>query len=394
MRITFVIPYFYPALGYGGTPRLAYDMGRALVRRGHNVTVLTTDTGGAKRIPSDVIARIHSNGLDGLRVHFYKNLSNQLAYHQRLFLPLEFFRDIRRRLRETDIVHIHDLRSFLSAASHHAARSAGKPYVLSPHGGLQHLGKKSLKSVFDLFWGKQILRDTSALCAISPLEELDATLYGVPKQRICPFPPGIDADHYRNLPPRGEFVARWNLQGRKIVLFLGRLHWIKGADILIDAIDRLRQLPDLHLVIAGPDDGAESQLRALVRSKGLEEKVTFTGFLDDAQKLSALVDSESLVVPSRKEGFPLALLEAIACQIPVIVTSACDFGEWVHQQPGLLSFKSEDAEDLTRKLQAVLCHPKNSKALLDARSFVFDYFSLDSLAERAEHLYESARFRD
>jgi glycosyltransferase involved in cell wall biosynthesis len=389
MHITFVIPYFYPALGYGGTPRLAYDMGRALVRRGHSVTVLTTDAGGEQRIPSDVVAGIHSNGLDGMRVHFYKNLSNGLAYRRRLFFPPEFFRGIRLRLGQTDIVHIHDLRSFLSVASHHAARSAGKPYVLSPHGGLQRLGKKSLKTVFDLLWGKRILRDTSALCAISPLEEHDAAIYGVPKQRIYPFPPGIDADQYRNLPRRGEFVARWNLQGRKIVLFLGRLHWIKGADILIEAIHRLRELTDLHLVIAGPDDGAESQLKALVSSKGLQKNVTFTGFLDDVQKLQALVDSDVAVVPSRNEGFSLAVLEAMASRIPIVLTSACDLGMWVKQQPSVISFSSEDPEDLALKLKTVLCLPTDEDSLLDARNFVFEHFSLEALAARAERLYET-----
>jgi glycosyltransferase involved in cell wall biosynthesis len=389
MRITFVIPYFYPALGYGGAPRLAYDMARALVRRGHNVTVLTTDAGGEQRISSDVVARIHSLGLDGMRVHFYKNLSNGLAYHQRLFFPLEFFRHIRLRLRETDIVHIHDLRSFLSVASHHAARSAGKPYVLSPHGGLQRLGKKGLKTGFDFLWGRRILRDTSALCAISPLEEHDAAMYGVPRQRIYPFPPGIDADLYRNLPRRGEFAARWNLQSRRIVLFLGRLHWIKGADVLIEAIDHLREIADLNVVIAGPDDGAESQLKALVNSKGLQKKVIFTDFLDDDQKLKALVDSELVVVPSRKEGFPLTVLEAMASQTPVILTSACDFGDWVQRQPSLVLFRSEDAEDLARNLKTALCHPKDDNTLRDARNFVFDHFSLDALAARAERLYET-----
>jgi glycosyltransferase involved in cell wall biosynthesis len=389
MRVTFVVPYFYPALGYGGTPRLAYDLGRALIRRGHDVTVLTTDAGGEDRISREVIRKIHSNGLDGMHVHFYRNFSNHLAYHQRLFLPTEFFRTVRVRLRETDIVHIHDLRSFLSVASHRGARSAGKPYVLSPHGGLQRLGKEWLKTVFDCFWGKRILRDTSALCAISPLEEHDAAMYGLPSERIYPFPPGIDADLYRNLPPRGEFAARWNLQHRRNVLFLGRLHWIKGADILIQAIDRLREFSDLHLVIAGPDDGAESHLRMLVRSKGLEKKVTFTGFLDDAQKLNALVDSELLVVPSRNEGFSLTVLETMASQIPVILTSACDLGEWVQQQPSLISFRSEDADDLARKLKTVLCSPPDKKALLDARNFVFDHFSLSALAARAERLYES-----
>src|SRR5262249_37423102 len=120
-----------------------------------------------------------------------------------------------------------------------------------------------------------------------------------------------------------------------------------------------------------------SQLRALVRSKGLEKKVTFTGFLDDAQKLNALVDSELLVVPSRNEGFSLTVLETMASEILVILTSACDLGEWVHQQPSLISFRSEDVEDLAGKLKTVFSSPKDQKSLLDARNFVFEHFSLD-----------------
>jgi glycosyltransferase involved in cell wall biosynthesis len=389
MRITFVIPYFYPALGYGGTPRLAYDMGRALTRRGHEVTVLTTDAGGEKRIAGNVVTAIHTNGLDGMRVHFYKNVSNALAYRHRVFFPLGFFLNIRRRLRETEIVHIHDLRSFLSVASHYAARSLRIPYVLSPHGGLQHLGKKSLKMGFDAVWGRSVLKDASALCAISPLEELDAALYGIPKQRIYPFPPAIDTDHYKNLPRRGEFIARWGLQGRKIVLFLGRLHWVKGADVLIEAIGRLPALRDLHLVIAGPDDGAEKQLRSLIKSKGLEDKVTFTGFLDDRQKINALVDSDVVVIPSRREGFSLTVLETMAAETPVILTSACDLGDWIHHQPSLVSFMSGDAADLAQKLEKTLCSSPDQNALRNARNFVLDQFSLDALAARAEGLYES-----
>ena len=389
MRVVFVIPYFYPALGYGGTPRLAYDAARALTQRGHQVTVLTTDAGGEARIPNDVTERIHRNGLDGIQVCFYKNLSNRLAFRHRVFFPPGFFIDIRRRLVESHILHIHDLRSFLSVASHFAARSLGIPYVLSPHGGLQRFGKKSAKLFFDRAWGKAILRDTSALCAISPLEEHEAALLGINRQRVYPFPPAIDRDLYKRLPSRGEFASRWGLQRQRIVLFLGRLHWIKGADLLIEAFSLLKETPDAHLVIAGPDDGAEHQLKTLVKERGLEKQVTFTGFLDDTQKLKALVDSDVVVVPSRHEGFSLTILEAMACETPVILTSACELGTWIQERPSLTSFCSGDTEDLAQKLKTTLTLDWERKMMIESRNFVLKEFSSDALAARAEQLYQS-----
>jgi glycosyltransferase involved in cell wall biosynthesis len=389
VRITFVIPYFYPALGYGGAPRLAYDAAQALRRRGHDVTVLTTDTDGQQRITDETIMSLQANGFNGLKVHFYKNLSNDLAYRHRIFVPPGFFTDVRRRFSESQIIHIHDLRSFLSVAAHHAARALGIPYVLSPHAGLQHLGKRTAKRIFDVLWGNAILRDTAAVCAISPLEERDAAIFGVEARRIFPFPPALDENRYARLPGRGAFVSRWGLHDKKIVLFLGRLHWLKGADVLIEAISLIDDQSNLHLVIGGANDGAEEQLRHLVRARGLEDKVTFTGFLDDKEKVDALVDSDVVVVPSRREGFPLTVLEALAASKPVILTSACDLGDWMKTNPCLLVFRSEDCRDLAVKLQQACDHPPNREDLTQSRNFILREFSTGALAAKAEGLYES-----
>jgi glycosyltransferase involved in cell wall biosynthesis len=389
MRIVFVIPYFYPALEYGGTPRLAYEVARALTRRGHKVKVLTTDSGGSSRIAGDVIRSIHENSLDGIQVRYYRNLSNHLAYRHRLFFPPQFFFDVRQHVVESDIVHIHDLRSFLTVAAHSALRAANKPYVLSPHGGLRHLGKKSAKTVFDTLWGQAILRDAGALCAISPVEERDAIAFGIDKRRIYRFPSAINAELYRDLPPPGEFGSRRGLAGRQIILFLGRLHWVKGVDILIEALGLLKDVPDVHLVVAGPDDGAESRLRSLVKKKALTGKVTFTGFLDQAQKTQALMDSRLVVVPSRSEAFALALLEGLACERPVLVSSACEMRDWMPPLAGWSTFRSEDAGDLARQLRTTLREAPDEKSLLEARTLVLTEFSADALAARAEALYES-----
>src|SRR5206468_2550781 len=140
-----------------------------------------------------------------------KNVSNSLAYRHRLFVPPGFFLDVRRRLSKNQIVHIHDLRSFLSVACYSAVRSLRIPYALSPHGGLQHLGKKHAKLIFDRLWGHAILKHAAALCAVSPSEEHEAATFGVEAQRIYRFPPPIDADAYTDLPPGGGFASHWGL---------------------------------------------------------------------------------------------------------------------------------------------------------------------------------------
>jgi len=389
VRIAFVIPYFYPAFGYGGTPRLAYEMARALSRRGHQLTVLTTDAGGADRISANDIQEAQHSGVDGMQVRYYRNLSNSLAYRHRIFFPLSLFRDIRQRLSEAEVIHVHDLRSFLSVAAHRAARALRIPYVLSPHGGLPRMGKAPAKAVFDFLWGKDILRDAAAMCVVSPLEAKDAAAAGFNLSRIHLLPAAIDPNQYGGMTGRGVFASRWGIQNRRIILFLGRLHWIKGADILIEAMSRLYGLEDAHLVIAGADDGAEDQLKSLVKLKRLEQSVTFTGFLDGTEKANALRDSSVVVLPSRREGFPITLLEALATQTPVILTSACDLGTWVQAQPGLISFRSEDVEDLSQKLTGILCAPPDPKAMEEARNFVLKEFSSDAIAARAEVLYRS-----
>src|SRR5689334_837980 len=123
MRITFVIPYFYPAWEYGGQPRSAYELARALVQRGHRITVLTTDSGGKSRLRETGRQQV-----DGIDVVYYRNLSNDLAYRYRLFWPSRMFRDVAAQIAESELVHIHELRSTTSVLAYRAARRLGIPY--------------------------------------------------------------------------------------------------------------------------------------------------------------------------------------------------------------------------------------------------------------------------
>src|SRR5262245_659048 len=187
MHIAFVIPYFYPALQYGGQPKSCYDLARALSRRGHKVTVLTTDSGGLARLQLDGGKPARRN-FDSIEVLYYPNLSNYLAYHHRLFLPLGLFHDVRRPFAPYAIAHVHELRSPPTVAAYNAARKLQLPFILSTHGGLQWLGKRTAKFFFDKMWGQSILRHATKLIAVSPREEEDARDFGAKPEQIRVLP--------------------------------------------------------------------------------------------------------------------------------------------------------------------------------------------------------------
>ncbi len=332
---------------------------------------------------------IREGGLEGIRIFYYPNVSNYLAYNHRLFFPVRLFMNIRRDLASADIVHIHEFRSLLSVAAHSALQQLHKPYVLSPHGGLLRLGKERRKAVFDRCWGNRILDDAAAVCAVSHLEIQDAKQFGVHEDRIFLLPNPIDAAYYRNLPNGGKFVDKWNLHGKRIILFLGRLHWIKGIDVLIDAINLIDDVAHIHLVIAGPDDGVEDQLRLHAIDRKIIDKITFTGFLNDFEKLQALVDSEIVVVPSRRESFPGTAVEALAAAKPVVLSSMCGIVSWIPGRAAMTVFENGNAQDLADRLRRLLQAGINQEDLLNARELVLREFSTDTLAAKVEALYQS-----
>jgi glycosyltransferase involved in cell wall biosynthesis len=389
MHIAFVIPYFYPALQYGGQPKSCYDLARALVRRGHSVTVLTTDTAGNSRLALGSGA-VNKRSIEGIDVIYYRNLSNYLAFRHRVFLPFALFQDIDRQLAGCDILHIHELRSPVSVAAYRSAARLRIPFVLSTHGGLQWLGKRGAKFIFDKLWGREILASAMRLVAISPVEEQDVRMFNVKPEKIRLLPNTVFPDDYSDLPATGAFRREWNIREDKIVLFLGRQHWIKGADLLVAAMARAdTATPSVRLVIAGPDDGQERELRRMLAGTPLEHRTTFTGFLDHKAKLKALVDADILVVPSRSEVFAITALEAMMCGTPVLLSSSCGLFPAPGGECGIRRFESGNVLDLAGKLELILNQTAN-KSFAAGREFVSREFCPASVAERAEGIYEEA----
>lgn len=379
MRIGFVIPYFHPAWQYGGSPRSAYELARGIAKKGHHVKVMTTDTCGAVRIGRQWL----NKPLDGIEVVHFRNLSNYLAFRQRIsIVPGLSFR-LRKYLEDIELVHIHEYRSLITIAAVSACKAKGIPYVLSPHGGLKPLGKKILKKAFDRFKGHSILEDAQRVLTVSPLEEVQALGFGVPINAISTIPNALPVRRAKTLSTEGRFRSRWSIHQETIILFLGRLNSIKGADLLVRALTNSKA----HLVLAGPDDGQESELRRLVKRLGLDARVTFTGFLNDEQKLDAFVDANLTVIPSRNEIFSITMLESLLCARPVLISSACGFFPMPGYDEGAMQFKSEDVEDLSEQISKALNDKRFFLNAEEGSRFAAESFGIERVTSMTEKIY-------
>jgi glycosyltransferase involved in cell wall biosynthesis len=329
------------------------------------------------------------NFKDSMNVHYFKNLSNSLAF-KRLCLPKGFITASRNTLKTFDIIHLHDYRSFQNIVAHHYAKQFAIPYVIQAHGSLPRImNSQQSKRIFDSLWGKNLLKDAAKVIALTPLEAEQYLSMGVKQENIEIVPNGIDLDEFRNLPPKGSFKKKWNMPGnQKFILFLARINKIKGVDLLARAFARISlNNPDLKLVIAGPDDGYLTELKSLLRHLQIEDKVLLLGPLYDEEKLGAYVDADVYVLPSIYETFPVSALESCSCGTPVLFTDCCGIADILGGHGGISVPFDEGL--MGQALLDVLKKSTQERRAIGAlgRSLVFDNFGWDIIAAKLEHIY-------
>ena len=352
VRILHVTPYSADAWAYGGIPRLAHSLTRGLARRGHQVTVCTTDAcDESTRVPSG------ERQVDGVEWRVFPNLSNRLAYHLQLFLPLGLGNYLKRHAGTFDVAHLHACRNVPGALAAHHLRRTGVPYVLAPNGTAPRIERRRLaKHAFDVVAGRRILAGAARVLAVSEAERRQLSELGVARGAIRVIPNPVDLDELASPVTPGNFRRRLALPCGPLVLFLGKLTPRKRLDVLTLGFARVRR-SDASLVIAGNDMGAGGKARSLVRALGLERRTFFTGLLRAEQRLEALADADVLVYPSQHEIFGLVPLESLLSGTPVIVADDSGCGEVVRATGGGQVVPLGDADALARAIESVLKDP-------------------------------------
>lgn len=321
MRLLITIPYFEPAWGYGGPPRLVSMIARQLAQR-HTVTVLTTDVYDANRRIKNLHERI-----DGVEIYRFPTISNTIAWKAKIIIPRGFAAAVRHHVQQNDFVFLSDWRHYLNAVTAVPLWQFRKPYSVAAYGQLHKPKdmKYPLKVLFDVIWGKRLLQRASLLFAQTQHEADDYIAHGAKQEQIRLMPlvemPPTEAE----ATARGTFRRKYNIPDTtKILLFVGRFHALKGIDILLASFALLRekhQNEDIRLVLIGRDDGYGTTMNALIKNLGVDESVIQTGPLYGEENAAAYRDADMFVfTPTFYEETSLATVRALSFGLPVLTT--------------------------------------------------------------------------
>lgn len=377
MKILQVIQFFGPK--HGGSFTVAYELTKYLAKHGHEVTVITTDF----ELDENLVKSLE--GVEVIPFRCQYNVGN-------LLLSTSMNNYLQEHITKYDIIHMHNFRTYQNITAHRYAKKYNIPYILQAHGSATRvIEKKGLKYIYDVFYGNKLLKDASSVVAVSNVEIGQYLKMNVSPEKVIIIPNGIDVNAFRKLPPEGTFREQFNISQNHIILFLGRLHRIKGLDFLIKSFSELiTEIPDVILVLAGPDDGYESECRLLISKLNLSDKVIFPGYLNGTMKLSAYVDADVLVYPSIFEIFGLVPFEAILCGTPVIVTDDCGCGELIRESKSGYLVEYGDVDSLKEKMRTILENPqKDTEFVGNGKKFIYDNLSWEKIVKKMEENYEN-----
>jgi glycosyltransferase involved in cell wall biosynthesis len=364
---------------YGGPPKAAISLGQAMADYGIESYWWATATADEKKEFAHL----------GKKACLFPSRSPNSWYRS----P-ELKRELRKRIDEADILHLHQIWDYPLWVASKLARKFGKPYIVTPHGIFcQPWRYGSIKKKIYLWLiARLILNEASAVHAVNYFEIDGFKKIGLHSPYVV-IPNGIEADKYSLIAPPRNALKIWpNLIGKKVVLFLGRISPEKGLDILLECWKTtIKVEPKALLVVAGPDcKGYSVRLNNLVKKYKVWDNVLFTGLIQGEKKRTLLCNTDVFVQPSYSEAHSLAVLEALASGKPCIITKSCNFPEVQEWGAGYV-IPAGNKEALSIALIKTLSLSKMQRKKMgeSGRQLVIKKFTVDIMARKMMTVYES-----
>jgi glycosyltransferase involved in cell wall biosynthesis len=318
---------------HGGPIESIKQSSAALLRRGHEVEIVSLDA------PDDPWVRqapipVHALGPGRTSYGYAPRFSSWIKEHRAHF----------------DAVIVHGIWQYSSFGVWRALAGTDTPYFVFPHGMLDPWFKstypaKHLKKLLYWPWAEyRVLRDAAAVLFTSEEERrLARQSFALYRAREVVVNYGTAAPSNLERARDSFSAAHPELRDRPFLLFLGRLHEKKGCDLLINAFVALRKSKTdlkLSLVMAGPcaDQEYFDYLRTLAKEAG--NALLFPGMLTGEKKWGALTAAEAFVLPSHQENFGIAVVEALACGTPVLISDQINI--WREIQADGAGFAEKD----------------------------------------------------
>lgn len=292
------------------------------------------------------------------------------------------------------VVHQHGLWMYPSVACSKWAKQTGQPYIVSPRGMLDPwalANSRWKKRVAGRMFQNAHLTGASCLHALCESEAESIRSYGL-RNPICVIPNGVDLPEQgsKEPPPWSCRVAA----GGKVLLFLGRIHPKKGLRQLLNGWAETKQLKttlgsDWLLIIAGWDQGGhEDELKQHANKLNLNDSVFFVGPLFNEQKAAALEHADAFVLPSLSEGLPMAVLEAWAYALPVIMTPQCNLASGFEREAAIQVGPSSREIALGLERLWNMTTAERCGMGQQGRALVSEEFTWSSVAEQTKSVYE------
>lgn len=384
MKILQIVPSI--SLVYGGPSQMVLGLSAALAQLGQEVTIITTDSNGdTGQAPLEVPLGVPVSQ-NGYQIYYFP-----CSPFRRYKFSLDLFTWLANRAKDYDIAHIHALFSPVSSISASIARYHQLPYILRPLGTLDPADlqkKRQLKQIYANFLEKPNLAAAAAVHFTSQQECQTAERFNIKTKDIV-IPLGVDFFNPQALPVTGFDLP----ENKPIILYMSRLDPKKGLDLLLPSLERLLEKGlDFHFVLAGgnPQDREyENRIKNQIERSILGKNTTITGFVTGEVKNSLLARADLFVLPSYYENFGIAVAEAMAAGIPVVISDRVDLHPAVAAAAAGWVTACQ-LEDLTNTLATAITHPEiRQQRGKNAKDLVLNQYSWSAIAEQLLTVYEN-----
>ena len=379
-----MLTWEFPPRSVGGLARHVDDLSTALARKNVEVHVVTCGTEDSPAY--EVVGGVHVHRFEPYPVDTPDFLTWALQLNIKM---MECTARINQTEGPFDIIHAHDwLAAFAGGAAKHAYQL---PMVATIHateaGRNNGLHTDQQRYISSVEWWLAYEAWRVIVCSKHMRGEIKG-IFDVPTDKIEIIPNGVNAEKFRRLKIEPGFKQRFAAEDEKIVFFVGRLVQEKGVQVLVESTPSvLRAFPRAKFVIAGTGP-KEAELRYRVNSMGLQDKVYFAGYIDDATRNKLYATASGAVIPSLYEPFGIVALEGMAAGTPVVVSDVGGLSEIVtHGKNGLKAYPGHPDSLANNLLRLLTDEVYAAQIRNEAKRLVEEVYDWNAIAEKTLRTY-------
>tara|TARA_B110000881_G_C18568397_1_gene514121 strand:- start:304 stop:1509 length:1206 start_codon:yes stop_codon:yes gene_type:complete len=289
-----------------------------------------------------------------------------------------------------DVIHVCTWYSHICMTYAQVAHEMNIPFIISSWGSLLPNArklKKSRKWLIDKLYTNKIIKHADGYQSVGTSETEEYIKLGANPDSIFRLDNPVDLKKFE-LIHKTEILHKNDIKEKDFLLFLGRINEKKGIELLIESFVRIsKEQQNLLLVIAGSGiQQYENQIKELVKEKNIQNKVKFTGLVSDDEKLELLHSATLFVLTSHSDVHPIAVQDALAMGLPVIITKACDYPEVKEYNAGIIV--NEDTNEISNAVLEILDDKSKLRQMSkNAKRIILEKFQLEVQIKKYEQMY-------